>query len=70
MSEEDTFKKLKGMTKDEAFAIYKDIYDSCYGGIAAPYQIYNLIDAKLRPHGWSVSKLKEHHAIVLRHGIY
>jgi len=60
MNEEDTYKKLKGLTYDEAFAICRQISNSYYRNI--PYANWNEIEAAinkgLAPYGWTYRRLK------------
>ena len=63
-SEEDTFKKLKGLTHTEALDIHSDIYDKLVDEVGASNGIpISLLrercDHVLIPYGWTYDRLFE-----------
>jgi len=61
MSEEDTYKRLRGLTYDEAFDIYKRITDFYrLDNTPLPWDIVRVeIDKELRPYGWTYDRMLE-----------
>ncbi len=61
MNEDDTFKKLKGLTKDEVLIVYQKLYDEAmqssstitYGDVC------DYIDDRLKPYGWTADKVRK-----------
>jgi hypothetical protein len=64
-TEEDTYKKLKGLTQDEAIAIFASAYVKLAeelgkaGGDLPIYLVRNVVDAELNPYGWSYDRIFE-----------
>ena len=67
MNEDDTFKRLKGLTRDEAEEIFKQVLASLTDEMDAQNQyssagvsiakIRECADPLLKPYGWSCEKL-------------
>ena len=64
-TEEDTYKRLKGLTQDEAITIFGSIYVRISeelgraGGDLPVHLIRVAVDAELKPYGWSYDKIFE-----------
>ncbi len=64
-TEEDTYKKLKGLTTDEAIAIFAVAYVKLAeelgkaGGDLPIHLVRFRVDAELKPYGWSYDKIFE-----------
>ena len=64
-TEEDTYKKLKGLTQNEAITIFAEVYVRIseqlgLGGGDLPIHVIRAeVDAELKPYGWSYDKIFE-----------
>lgn len=61
MKEDNTFKKLKGLTREEALVMYNDL---CNLAIKSPdiftvKDMHNFANEKMRGYGWTVDMLDD-----------
>ena len=61
MTEDDTFKKLKGLTREEADEMYDYLHQL---GMDSPttvtvQDVIDFVDERLRPYGWTTAMLDD-----------
>lgn len=61
MTEDDTFKRLRGLTQQEASDMYDKVYEEAMQseGTVTIKDVKDYVDRALRPYGWSVERLED-----------
>lgn len=57
MTEDETFNRLKGITRDEAFKMFDSLYGHGIKNTYTPAEFRDFVDDRLKPYGWSIEKL-------------
>lgn len=57
MNEDDTFKKLKGLTFAQALELYDSLYEEHIYELKNHSKVVEIIDKVLNEYNWSVEKL-------------